>query len=357
MGILYTKMKIFNFKDKLNSLSRTVNEIMPPIHIRIKPTNICCHNCKYCAYGKNNLTIFGKDKIKKTFISKEKIVEILSDIAEMGVKAVTFSGGGEPLVYPHILDSIKELFKAGIKFSSLTNGALLQGELAKYFALHGTWVRVSMDGWDDKSYSYYRGVPHGEFTRIMTNMKNFRKYSGKCHLGVSLIIDKINAPHIYKIASNLKDIGVDSVKMSPCLVNDNAVDNNRYHRLFFKDVKLQIKKVTKNLADDSFEVFDSYAELDEKFKKDYNWCPYLQILPIIGADLNVYSCPDKAYNLKNGCIGSIKNQRFKDFWFSDKNKYFKINPSVHCNHHCETNQKNKLILEYLNIDKEHLNFV
>jgi hypothetical protein len=83
----------------------------------------------------------------------------------------------------------------------------------------------------------------------------------------------------------------------------------------------------------------------------------LQILPVIGADLNIYSCQDKAYNMTEGLIGSIKEKSFKDFWFSDKNNFFKINPSVHCNNHCVANDKNKLILEYLDSDEEHLSFV
>ena len=48
---------------------------------------------------------------------------------------------------------------------------------------------------------------------------------------------------------------------------------------------------------------------------------------------------------------------FKDFWFANKDKFFKINPSVHCNHHCVADSKNKIVLEYLEADKQHLGFV
>ena len=72
---------------------------------------------------------------------------------------------------------------------------------------------------------------------------------------------------------------------------------------------------------------------------------------------SVYSCQAKAYNLKDGLIGSIKDQTFKSFWFSDKNNFFTINPSCVCDHHCVANMKNKTILEYLNADRDHLGFV
>ncbi len=356
MGLLYTKLKIFHYQKKIYSLPLQKEEILPPIHIRIKPTNACGHNCWYCAYKADNLQL-GKDMNKRDFIPKEKMSEIIDDLVEMGVNAVTFSGGGDPFYYPYLLDAVKKLSQTPIKFASLTNGARLQGEVAEIFAQRGTWLRVSIDGWDDESYSFYRGVSKGEFTKVMKNMENFKRLGGSCYLGVSFIIDKHNAEHVYTFIKKLKDIGVNSVKVSPCVVSNDGAENNAYHKPFFDLVKEQARKAKEDFADNTFEIFDAYHEMDVKFKKDYTWCPYLQILPVIGADLNIYPCQDKAYNLDEALIGSIKDQRFKDFWFTDKTKFFKVNPSKVCNHHCVANEKNKLIGEYLNADSEHLGFV
>tara|TARA_B100001971_G_C18249244_1_gene576832 strand:- start:778 stop:1848 length:1071 start_codon:yes stop_codon:yes gene_type:complete len=356
MGNLYTQMKIFHFKEKIDSLPSSNDKILPPIHIRIKPTNVCNHNCHYCAYRSKDQQL-GKDMVIKDHIPKEKMMEIIDDLVEMGVKAVTFSGGGEPFCYPHLLDTVRKLSESNIKFASLTNGAMLEGEVAEIFAMHGTWARISIDGWDDESYAEYRGVQKGEFSKIMKNIENFKKMNGKCYLGMSIIVNKKNALHIYDLIMSLKELGVDSVKVSPCIMSNSGQENNEYHKQIFKTVKDQISKAKNEIKDKNFEIFDSYHTQLETFKKDYNWCPYLQILPVIGADLNIYPCQDKAYNLDEGLIGSIKNQRFKDFWFSNKNKFFKINPSACCNHHCVANGKNKILWEYLHADKEHLNFV
>ncbi len=356
MGLLYTKLKILHFKDKVDSLPETTNKIEPPVHIRIKPTNVCGHNCWYCAYKAEGLQL-GKDMVKGDYIPREKMMEIIDDIIEMGVKAVTFSGGGDPFYYPYLLEAIKKLSKSPVEVAALTNGAKLCGELAEIFANYGAWLRISIDGWDDKSYSLYRGVKEGEFTKVMGNMESFKKMGGVCHLGVSVIVDRKNASHIYEFIRKLKNVGVDNVKVSPGIVSNEGEKNNEYHRPIFRQVKEQTKKAMEDLEEENFEIFDSYHELDDKFEKNYGWCPYIQILPVIGADLNIYPCQDKAYNLDEGLIGSIKNQRFKDFWFSNKENFFKINPSKICNHHCVANAKNKLVLEYLDADKGHLGFV
>jgi len=60
MGLLYTRMKIFHFKEKLDSLSASSETILPPLNVRIKPTNACNHNCWYCAYRAENLQL-GQD--------------------------------------------------------------------------------------------------------------------------------------------------------------------------------------------------------------------------------------------------------------------------------------------------------
>jgi len=356
MASKYSIYKIFHFKDNIDTLPKSSNIIKAPIHIRIKPTNVCAHNCWYCSYKLENVQL-GQDMVTRDFIPKEKMFEIIDDCEEMGVKAITLSGGGDPFYYKYLLETVTRLSKSPIKFASLTNGAKLEGKVAEIFAKHGQWIRVSIDGWDDKSYSEYRGVKEGEFTKVISNMKNFKKLNGPCSLGVSFIIDKKNADHIYTLVKKVKETGANSIKMSPCIVDNDGKKNNEYHRPFYENVKKEIQRVKEELEDDTFEIFDSYHLLADLFDKDYNWCPFMQVLPVIGADLNIYPCQDKAYNLENGLVGSIKEQRFKDFWFNDKNKFFKINPSVHCNNHCVANEKNKIILDYLDVDNDHLDFI
>lgn len=356
MGLKYTKTKIFHYMDKISSLPESINRILPPVHIRIKPTNICNHNCSYCAYRAKGIQL-GEDMSLKDYIPKDKMMEIIDDLSSMHVKAVTFSGGGEPFCYPHMLETVEKLTQNKIQFAALTNGSRLTGKTAELFSQYGTWIRISIDGWDGESYASYRGTSTDEFAKIIKNIAIFSNLGGKCHLGASIIVDKKNANHIYELIKKLKDAGVNSIKVAPCILFNDGEKNNIYHNHIFKAVKQQVQKAISDFKENSFEIFDSYHTQLETFKKNYSWCPYLQVLPVIGADCNVYSCHDKAYNLKTGLLGSIKDQGFKKFWFSDKKNFFKINPSVHCNHHCVVDGHNKMLHEFFNSDKDHLVFV
>lgn len=356
MGSVYSKAKIFHFKDKLDTLPASGTKTLAPLHIRIKPTNACAHSCWYCAYKKEDIQL-GKDMDTKDRIPRLKMLEIINDVIGMEVKAVTFSGGGDPFYYPYLTDAVKLLADSTVKFASLTNGAKLSGELAELFSFRGTWVRISIDGWDADSYAEYRSVNKHEFTKVMKNIENFKKLGGTCCLGISLIVDNKNASHVYEFAKELKDIGVDSLKISPCLVSNEASKNYAYHQPIFEQVKSATQKAITELQDSSFEINDAYNVLQTKFNKSYTWCPFVQILPVIGADLNVYTCHDKAYNLAEGMVGSIRDRSFKEFWFNDREKFFKVNPVENCNHHCCVNETNKMIVDYLGVDKDHLEFV
>ena len=351
---VYSPFKLFHFPDKIDSLPKD-RPMMPPIHIRWKPTNRCNHRCRYCAYREEGLQL-GQNMREQDSIPREKMLEIAKDLVDMGVKAVTFSGGGEPLLYPHLLEACRILVNGGIKIASLTNGSLLTGELAEFIAHHFVWIRVSMDGWDDASYAAYRGIKDNEYSKIIKNIEKFASKGGNCVLGASLIVDADNAPHLRTMLQRLKGAGVSSVKVSACIVSNEGTLNNRYHLPHFSFVRDVIDAAKSDFADGSFEIIDAWHTLDERFHKTYTWCPFSQMLAVIGADLGVYSCQDKAYTTA-ALLGSLQSQTFKNFWVQNKDAFFHIQPCRDCEHHCVANLKNTILIEFLSTDKDHLDFI
>ena len=353
---VYSSLKLFKYSDRLQKLPNSTNEAPAPVHIRLKPTNVCNHSCFFCAYRREGLQL-GKDMQIKDYIPREKMLELVDDFTDMGVKAVTFTGGGEPLVYKYIDQTAEALANNRIKISLLTNGSLLQRSHAEIFAEHAKWIRVSLDGYDGKSYAKSRNCSDNEFNKVLKNIENFKKKSSGCTLGVSYIINRDNSEKVFDMCMLLKDHGVDNIKLSPCIMGNTTEENNKYHASFFNIAKDQCKKAAFSLSDKNCEIYDSYEMMENKFFKSYTWCPMMQLKPVVAADQNVYACQDKAYNLDTGFIGSIKNTSFKDFWFNNKEKFFSLDPSRKCSHHCVANDQNKMIHSYLNSNPDHMDFI
>tara|TARA_B100000686_G_C16740173_1_gene946105 strand:+ start:294 stop:1358 length:1065 start_codon:yes stop_codon:yes gene_type:complete len=354
MKDVYTKLKFLRFREQLDALEN--GKIAPPVHVRIKPMNPCDHDCWYCAYHVENLQL-GNLMEYKDKLPRDKMMEIVEDLAEMGTKAVTFSGGGEPLIYPHIAEAATKLGRSGIKIASLTNGSHLHNEIAEAFATYGTWIRVSIDGWNAESYAKIRNVKITEFDLVINNMRNFADLNSSCVLGVNYVIDNENYGHVFEFSKLMKDAGVNHFKVMGVIVSNDGKKSNDYHDPIRERVQEQIAQA-KDLEDNKFKVIDHYHEFPERFDKEYTTCPSTQFLTIIGADSKVYSCHDKAYT-ELGLLGSIENRRFKDFWYSKENskRMSEINPSIHCQHHCSEHKRNLLLHEYMSVDTNHLEFV
>ncbi|MBF0426617.1 MAG: radical SAM protein [Magnetococcales bacterium] len=354
MGTLYSSLKFLHFADHLEALRQ--GTVRAPIHIRIKPTNICNHDCWYCAYRVDHLQL-GEVMVERDTIPREKMFEIVDDCIAMGVKAITFSGGGDPLVYKPLPEVVERLAAGGVRVATLTNGANLKGRMAEVFARHGTWVRISIDAWDDASYAHARRIPEGEFSRVCANMRAFTALDSRCVLGISFIVTRENHAHILEACRIFKDLGVNHVKLSGAVVANDGAENNAYHRPIKAATGDQIA-AAKALSDSRFTVIDHYHELEERFDKSYTTCPFLQYLTVIGADSAVYTCQDKAYT-QLGLLGSIRDRSFREFWFSEENRHrlYTFNPAENCHHHCVSHSKNLAILDVLAIDPEHGNFV
>lgn len=76
----------------------------------------------------------------------------------------------------------------------------------------------------------------------------------------------------------------------------------------------------------------------------------------IGGDLKVYTCCNNAYSDK-GEMGSLKEQRFMDYWLSSEKiqKYANFKASS-CDR-CMFNNKNRFVNYMLEDDPMHINYI
>lgn len=337
----YSDHKIVHFADKLTSY-RT-GEVSPPIYVRVKPINRCCHDCSFCVYNKENSNMH--DTMDRAdVLSKEKLFEILNDFKDMGVKALTYSGGGEPLMHPNIVDVLNKTKENNIDLSILTNGQLLKGERADALK-DARWVRVSMDYCTPEQFVASRGGTEKMFNDVIDNIYKFSDIKNPdCDLSVNFIITKENYKNILLATKLLKDAGVDNVRFSPVWL----IDYVSYHQPLIQEVK-QSLTLARSFESETFKVYDSYNITPEAINRKYTKCFIMQTIPVIGADYNVYTCHNKSYT-EEACIGSIKDQSFKQLWFSEKTKKFfdTYNPQVHCKCQCANDKKNLFIHDLVN---------
>lgn len=348
----YSNLKIFAHLDELQKVKS--GERIAPIYVRIKPTNRCNQNCYYCHYRSPYLELDQYNPYDE--IPRKKMLEIISDFKEMGVKAVTFSGGGEPLLYPYIEEAMEAVLDAGIDLSIITNGSLLSGRKAELLA-RAKWVRVSQESGCAETYSKIRGVGKEAFELLCNNISNFAKEKNvDCELGVNFVIGPENYKEVYYTGKLMQELGANHIKYT-AMMSNNA---EKMHEPFKADVINQIHKlIDENMTDFRIvNLYESDFNSNAVFGRNYNLCGIKDYVTVIAANSKIYYCHDKAY-LSQGEIGDLTHQSFREVWFSDEttNKFLSFDPQKTCQHHCVYDDRNELLKQYYDLDYQHINFI
>ena len=199
-----------------------------------------------------------------------------------------------------------------------------------------------------------RRVPEASFRSVLRNMEEFARIKGNdCDLSVNYIIYKHNYKDMYDFIHALKDCGVDNVRLSPMW----TADFHNYHRGIVGAVNEQLARAA-DLVDQRFTLDTTYniESRTHASERSTSKCYFMQIVPVVGADQVVYACHNKAYD-STGAIGSIKNRRFRDLWFSPEaaHVFNTLDPRTACRHQCANDLKNIFIDDLVNGEPD--NFV
>lgn len=350
---IYSDRKIFGFPEKIASFRS--GEITAPIYVRIKPINRCSHACSWCVYSDGHTRpkdrpeehlqagMHGAMK-EQDVMDTDKLLYLLEDLKAIGTQAVTFSGGGEPLMHPAIVQAFDFCRHLSLKFSIITNGQSLTGDRAKQLAF-ADWVRVSMDYATPGQMARSRNVPERAFGQVIANLQEFARIKQPtCDLGVNFIVTRENHRDLFLAAGGLKECGVENVRFSPVYCKGFL----EYHAPLQDEVIRQLNYIQDSLVDAKFSVNTTY-DLSSPSKRDHHpftRCFYAQTVPVVGADLGIYACHNTAYTA-HGFLGHIIDAPFREVWFSDvvAKRLRELNPCKVCNHECANHSKVALFEE------------
>ena len=86
-------------------------------------TNVCNHHCPECVV--NYFRLSDENSLPRTLAER-----IIDELGEAGVRALIFTGGGEPLCHPDTPDMVTRARARGMDVGFITNGQLLKPESA-----------------------------------------------------------------------------------------------------------------------------------------------------------------------------------------------------------------------------------
>ena len=329
-----------------------------PILVQFMPELRCNQHCAFCAYGHRVATDGPAERGWKNMalmaeagMPRIKALECIDSFDAIGVKAIEITGGGEPLIWPHIDDLFERLKTSRMEVGLVTNGTALTIERAFRFSeTKWKWARVSIDAGTPEQYVATRRVPKGHWKKAWDAVAAFACYRRHADqkVGVGYVVDRSNYNGIYDGARLAKKFNADNIRISFAFT---PLGPNRLHYPRVAIAREQALAAVRAFDDEGFQVVNLLDERIGNTKstfQDYSLCGEKEVTCVVAADLNVYHCCTLAFS-ELGRIGSIKEQSFAELWSADGTKrlFRDHNPRASCSFQCLYERRNLATIRYL----------
>ncbi len=351
----YSNNKVINHADRLIEIKRGGHPA--PVHVYFVISNVCNHGCSFCLYRMDG------EISNQMFDSKEMIpvtlgYKLLSEFKELGVKAVQFTGGGEPTVHPDFSSFLSYAHNLELETALVTNGQRITEDML-YMLMESVWVRVSLDAGTAETHARIRRISSRSFDMVIHNLERLvtrvSKIGSKLHIGISFVVTKENWEEIVGATQLAKSLGVAYIRFA---TRNSYPEGFAYYNGISNEIKEKLYQAVE-LQTDDFQVHDTFDErlVDlEQGHPDYSFCTQQRLSTYVGADLNVYRCCVTAYN-EFGLLGSLENGSMVDLWNDEEtvNNFAQFN-AKNCPR-CQFNIKNRGSISIMDsISLDHVNF-
>ena len=332
-----------------------------PVLVEVDPSNACNHACGFCLSSYIHFDKYkGTETFSRALLPREMLMNLCKEFVEMNVRAINWTGGGEPTLNKHLSEAIEYCGKYGLKMGMFTNGTLFDKyDMFETLVDYMTWVRISVDAGTEETYNNVR-IPKGNanWNKMLSNLNkliNVNKSKGnKLDIGVGFVISPETFHEIIDFANTFKDMDLAYCQYKPEIIIREKGGQQR-GITFWRDQVKPLLNEAKEILGKKFQVngykLEDLAEDRKNFGRNYKKCLGSQISPCIGADGNIYVCTNHR-GWKEYSYGSLYDGKsFKEIWNNIKNRQKIMNQIENvesfgnCTKLCKPHESNKAIWE------------
>lgn len=283
-------------------------------------TSSCSTDCRYCYLKRRDVQP----------LPKERILSLVDEAYEMGVMSITATGG-DPLLYPHLIDFLSALSKYKFMAEMMSTKSFLSKEKAKelYECSDVIWsLQFSVDSTVQEIADYMVRTENC-CKRILKSIEN--ALNAGLRVSAKAVITPYNVLTIPKLYRDLKSLGVDVIRLATYARSGfHHSDDLFNHTESYNWLKKEIDKLKEEFPDDDIftqngspipeppEVEISVKEKEDAWKTRSR-CSAGRTTMMICADGKVIPCEQMPETEEYFC-GDLSFQSIREVWDGQKLK-------------------------------------
>lgn len=310
----FQPLKLLRHSDRIESMIR--GDVVWPVSVELDLSNTCNHGCPWCSFNG-----FRQDNWVQW--PTDRAFSLLTELAECGVKSITFTGGGEPLTHRDASRLFRHCYDLGMQFGVVTNGRLLTGPARAVIAQYATFVRISLDAGTTQTHQMLHATAKPEFDAILQNIAETRKLSGqRLTIGAAFCVFDCNVDEIERAAQQVEEAGADYLEVRPVFPTEwrgggfaRALSDANVDRA------QQALDRARDVAPAGFQIIGMIQRFDalRGADKGFSACHIGPLTTVINADGYIYHCCIQR-GMPNFRAGSVLTDSFKSVWMNAQHR-------------------------------------
>lgn len=341
----FTTQKVAHHPERIADWWRTGDTL--PVTMELDMTNRCTDRCPCCAGGRYAST---------ASLEPDVAMRVIDEVADMGVRGLIFTGGGEPLCHTFTPDAMAYASERGLDVGLITNGIPFRPEMWPKLQ-YASWIRVSLDAASPETYRMTHGTEN--FDRAVENIRAMARCRAETGLagttlGVGFLVGKDTIDEMVNCAKLCGELGVDYLQFRP------------FHQAL-RDVELAKMAVAVyehacRYATDSYSVVWSAHKFRHMAeggvdKRPYEKCYGHAFASVIGADGTMWLCCHTR-GMEKYALGNIHDASVFDLWYGDKRQQAIENIDfADCPPLCRCDPFNRFLWDIRHRTPDHVNFL
>lgn len=274
-----------------------------PIKVNLVVTDHCNSNCIFCGV---------KTTCNPKFKNIKQIKQVIDKLIEAEVLRINFFGG-EPFLYPELIEAIEYAYNKGMFCTTISNGIDLKEESIKQLSKYIHKIGISIHG-NEKMHDEFTGVS-GSYQKIIKSLELLKKYNIK--IGINVTVTKLNYKELIPL---LEDINT-KFEIEDFTLN-RYIPNNFINPELNSKLMIFEKEINETLFDlEKLDIkypniYKSYAVhfphcivKEERHKKYVSKCNVGQGYCVINYDGDVKFCAFSSL-----ILGNIFEKNLEDIW-------------------------------------------